>query len=194
MSDYSETFTKVDGNTIEASDFETEFQAIETAIATKSNKASSAGDITIGGAAAKGIVILDNPEQLLTINLIGDIGTSTVFTSSSGFASTTLSTASATAAIIRVFTRLSWSSDADVWAYFSLRKAGESDIAGIGGTTIAGQRDTHASASGTSQAYIIGEGTVPLNASSDFEYAFSFDSSANLAATGGGIYLIGYYV
>ena len=38
MADYSETFTKVDGNTIEASDFETQFTAIEAAIATKQDK------------------------------------------------------------------------------------------------------------------------------------------------------------
>ena len=149
------------------------------------------GSVLIGNKTARGIEFLANPEKLLDISLIGHRGTSGVFTSSSGFASTTLSDASATAAIVRVYYRLSWTSDADVWSYFSVRKAGESD--GASTVAIAGQRGTHASAAGTNQVYVIGEGTVPLDTSSDFEYTFSFNSSASLAEAGG-IYLIGYYV
>lgn len=181
MSDYTSTYTESTGDTIDTTDFSTEFNAIETAVATKVDKIAS----------AKQVVILDNPEVLLTISNIAHLGTSGVWTSSSGFASTTLPTAGATAAILRVFYRLSWSSDADVWSYASVRKAGESDISST--TAIAGQRGTHASAAGTNQVYVIGEGIAPLDGSSDFEYTFSFESSANLAE-GGGIYLVGYYV
>ena len=57
MSDYSETFTKVDGNTIEAADFETEFQAIETAIATKLDVDSdTATNLTIGTGFGGGVI------------------------------------------------------------------------------------------------------------------------------------------
>ena len=180
MSDYSSTYTKSTGDTINTSEFSTEFDAIETAIATKTDKVTN----------GKQVVLLDNPEQLLAINLIGDLGTSGIFTSSSGFASTTLSSNNATGAILRVFYRLSWTSDADVWSYFAARKAGESDTATT--CAIVGERGTHASAAGTNQVYVIGEGTVPLDGSSDFEYSFLFNSSANLAEAGG-IYLIGYY-
>jgi hypothetical protein len=185
MSDYTETFTKVDGNTIEAADFETEFTAIETAIATKADKVTGASN---------NIVFLDDPETLLSITSLTNLGTSGVFQSSSAFASTTLPTNNAVAAIIRVFHRISWTaSTTDVFHLLRLRKAGSSSTSS--GLHIAGQRNGSSTAASNMQCYLIGEGTVPLDGASDFEYSFSWDSTGTPThAQDGGIYLIGYYV
>lgn len=142
-----------------------------------------------GTAELKGIHFLDNPETLFSISAVGNLGTSGAWTSSSGFASTTLPDASATAAIIRVFYRVSWLTTTDVFSTFSLRKAGEIATTGM---TIAGQRG-NLSANALNQAYVVGEATIPLDGSSDFEYQFSFSSTPTLAQTGG-IYLVGYYI
>jgi len=57
MADYTETFTKVTGNTIEVTDFETEFQAIETAIATKLDvDGDTATNFTIGSGFGGGVI------------------------------------------------------------------------------------------------------------------------------------------
>lgn len=92
MSDYSNTFTESTGDTIDTSDFSTEFSAIETAIATKADKTSSSGDITIDGLNARGMTLLDTPEQLLYTT--SPASTNTAVTSA------TLDTAGATAAIV----------------------------------------------------------------------------------------------
>ena len=49
MTDYTETFSKIDGNMIEAADFETEFQAIAAASATKFDKGADFGTDFAGG-------------------------------------------------------------------------------------------------------------------------------------------------
>lgn len=57
MADYTETFTKVTGNTIEVTDFETEFQAIETAIATKLDvDGDTATNFTVGAGYSGGVI------------------------------------------------------------------------------------------------------------------------------------------
>ena len=57
MSDYSETFSKIDGNVIEAADFETEFQAIAAASATKFDKGSTLSPNFAGGAITTDIAV-----------------------------------------------------------------------------------------------------------------------------------------
>lgn len=57
MADYTETFTKVTGNTIEVTDFQTEFQAIETAVATKLDvDGDTATNFTIGAGYSGGAI------------------------------------------------------------------------------------------------------------------------------------------
>lgn len=50
MSDYSSTYTESTGDTIDTTDFSTEFNAIETAVATKFDKGSNFGSDYAGGA------------------------------------------------------------------------------------------------------------------------------------------------
>lgn len=128
-----------------------------------------------------GLVVLDTPEQLATGLTEG------AWTSSSGFASTTLSAAGAVKAIIRVY--LSESSiGTTVEINASIRKAGTSLSASQ--TIIASDYgEDHTDSSPNARA--VGETTVNLDGSSDFEYYVSTTGNGFNTSV---IYLVGYYV
>jgi len=141
-----------------------------------------------GTAGVRGIFILDNPETLYSSATY----TSGAWTSSSGFASTTLPTAGATGAIVRLFVRMHWLTDTDVQGLCAIRKAGEIDT---GIPTYINMQRANLNSNGLNQISPSGEGTVALDASSDFEFNFSWDTlvaptiDQNFTVT-----LIGYYV
>lgn len=141
-----------------------------------------------GTAGVRGIFILDNPETLYSSATY----TSGAWTSSSGFASTTLSSAGATGAIVRLFVRMHWLTDTDVQGLCAIRKAGEIDT---GVPTYINMQRANLNSNGLNQISPSGEGTVALDASSDFEFSFSWDTAVaptidqNFTVT-----LIGYYV
>jgi len=143
---------------------------------------------SINSKPGKGIVILDNPETLYTSTTY----TTGSWSSTSGLLSTTLSDANATAAIIRLFVRLSWTTDTDVFGVCGLRKAGQADT---GIPTYINMQRANLNSNGLNQVSPSGEGTVALDANSDFEFYFSYDNAvAPTVSQNFTVTLVGYYV
>jgi hypothetical protein len=100
MSNYTETFTKVNGNTIDVADFETEFDAIAAAISSKLDSDGSGtmtGDLDMGNNSITDVSDPTNDQDAATHNIVGVrqfiVATSTTndSTNSTSYASTSLS-------------------------------------------------------------------------------------------------------
>ena len=190
MSDYTSTFTEGTGDTIDATDFSTEFNAIETAIASKADASGdaisvNAGDLTIASKTAYGMVILDEPEQLVNITTEPAAGWTQYDMSAGGTEAAAAAAANAVKAILRV-TVSGTDSSGGSSIYGSVQKNG------LGGALSTGKYAVFSlgSASGD-EAYSWNDVIVNLDSNSDFEYDYeqtTFSSSAFR------IYLLGYFV
>lgn len=196
MADYTSTFTEVDGvDDVEAADFSTEFDAIETAIATKTDETSGTltsptiTSPTINGKPSYGLVILDAHESLATGSAA--VGSWTQLDmSAGGTEAVAAAAAGAVKAVLKVFIQITegvagTSGNGSVY----IQKNSLGGALGVG--NIAAQAiATMDAASSTS---VLGKHyttvIVNLDANSDFEYQVANTGTA----ISWSIDLVGYY-
>jgi len=133
------------------------------------------------------LVTLDTPEELVDLNGVTQNSWTTVNSS-------TLNTAAATKAVLRIYMNTSVLSglsglEVQVW----VRKTG-SALAQNSATQVAGCRALVDSTALVLIAEGVAETTVNLDASYDFDYAYDTDSGGTGNVEASKIYLVGYYV
>ena len=179
MTDYTETFTKIDGNMIEAADFEIEFQAIATASVTKADKAASAGDITVGGAPVYGLTMLDTQTSLASVTGATD-DTWQSYTGSD------LSSLNAKIAIIYIYCiQDTKTTIVQVGGEIHVRKNGSS----VTNRPVA--KILHVGSSASSDIGVGVECMVELDASGHFDFKYDSHSNQDADIT---VLLNGYYI
>ena len=208
MSDYTSTFTEGTGDTIDTSDFSTEFDAIETAIATKydsndfldednmasnsdtkiasqqSIKAYADAITTAWTAAVTGsrLVLFDELQSLVSYSTTSTSGWTTFDMSAAGGDAATAATAGATSAILHLKAR--FTHNGGISAGFVTVNVAE------GGTTPTNRQYAEASAD---DGYIGSDTCVaicPLDGNSDFNYNIIVDDASFVDCE---ILLAGYY-